>query len=95
MAVLWGSLLQLPPQGWQKIDWNAVPPSLRDSENRNAPVVTLRAQKSAEPLDIDVERHSLADALKLRVKSGTLLTVLSPKGDTMILCKFSNWLIVS
>lgn len=71
------------PQGWQKIDWNAVPPSLRDSENRNAPVVTLRAQKSAEPLDIDVERHSLADALKLRVKSGTLLTVLSPKGDQL------------
>lgn len=69
------------PQGWQKIDWNAVPGSLRDSENRNAPVVTLRAQKSAAPLKIDVKRHSLADALKLRVASGTLVTVLSPQGD--------------
>jgi len=69
------------PQGWQKIDWNAVPASLRDSENRNAPVVTLRAQKSAAPLKVDVERHSLADALKLRVASGTLVTVLSPQGD--------------
>ncbi len=69
------------PQGWQKIDWNAVPVSLRDSENRNAPVVTLRAQKSAAPLKINVERHSLADALKLRVASGTLVTVLSPQGD--------------
>ena len=71
------------PQGWQKIDWNAVPAILRDSENRNAPVVTLRAQKSATPLEIDVTRHSLADALKLRVASGNLLTVLSAKGDQL------------
>jgi len=71
------------PQGWQKIDWNVVPASLRDSENRNAPVVTLKAQKSAVPLGIKVERHSLADSLKLRVASGKLLTVLSPKGDQL------------
>ena len=71
------------PQGWKKIDWNAVPASLRDSQSPNAPVVTLRAQKSAAPLKIDVERHSLADALKLRVASGTLLTVLSPQGDQL------------
>ncbi len=71
------------PQGWQKIDWNAVPVALRDAENRNAPVVTLRAQKSAGPLAIDVERHLLADALKLRVANGTLSTVLSPKGDQL------------
>ncbi|MDA7877937.1 hypothetical protein N9B39_00150 [bacterium] len=71
------------PQGWQKIDWNVVPASLRDSENRNAPVVTLKAQKSAVPLAVEVERHSLADSLKLRVASGELLTVLSPKGDQL------------
>jgi hypothetical protein len=35
------------------------------------------------PLSLRVIRHSLADALKLRVSSGTLTTVLSPTGDQL------------
>ena len=46
-----------------------------------APIVVLRVQKSAEPVTIDVQRHSLADALKLRVADGMLTSVLAPNGD--------------
>lgn len=67
--------------GWNKMDWSAVPNSLRSSSMSQAPIVVLRVQKSAEPVTIDVQRHSLADALKLRVADGMLTSVLAPNGD--------------
>ncbi|MEO1529528.1 MAG: hypothetical protein AAFX06_29240 [Planctomycetota bacterium] len=67
--------------GWQRADWNAVPQSLRESGNRTAPALVLRAVTPAETLGVLVKRHSLADALKLRVAQGNLTTVLSPTGD--------------
>ncbi|TWT84831.1 hypothetical protein CA13_63120 [Planctomycetes bacterium CA13] len=69
--------------GWQQIDWSSVPPSLREAENRNAPVFTLRAVEPDSALTIHAKRHSLADALKLRVAEGSLTTVLSPTGDQL------------
>ncbi|MEM7473591.1 MAG: hypothetical protein AAF483_01225 [Planctomycetota bacterium] len=79
------------PQGWQSMDWNTVPEKLRLAGNRNAPALTLRAgativasnAATAAALNIRVQRHSLADALKLRVDNGTLTTVLSPTGDQL------------
>jgi hypothetical protein len=35
------------------------------------------------PLSLDVKRHNLANALKLRVASGALTTLLSPDGDAL------------
>ncbi len=67
-------------EGWQRADWNTVSPSLREAGNRNAPALTLRAVTPSETLAIYAKRHSLADALKLRVAEGTLTTVLSPTG---------------
>jgi len=87
IAVRAGGRLEIEPdslpQGWQAIDWNTVPTSLRNSVSGAAPVVVLKAQKSAAPLNIKVERHSLADSLKLRVANGILTTVLSPNGDQL------------
>jgi hypothetical protein len=71
------------PQGWQRADWHTVPPSLREAGNRNAPALTLRAVTPAQALTIRAQRHSLADALKLRVAAGSLTTVLSPTGDQL------------
>ena len=48
-----------------------------------APAFTLRAIAPGNPLTIRAIRHSLADALKLRVAKGTLTTVLSPTGDQL------------
>ena len=70
-------------QGWQRIDWNIVPQPLRESENRSAPSLAFRAVAPDSVLKIHAKRHSLADALKLRVAEGALTTVLSPTGDQL------------
>ena len=69
------------PRGWQDGDWTTVPASLREAANRTAPNVTLRAISPDSALNISVQRHSLAKALKLRISEGILTTVLSPHGD--------------
>jgi len=69
--------------GLQQVDWSTIPSSLRDAENRSAPVFALRTAAPASPLTLRAKRHSLADALKLRVAEGSLTTVLSPKGDQL------------
>ncbi len=71
------------PEGWQTTDWNTVPQSLREAGNRNAPALALRAVAPANTSRIHAKRHSLADALKLRVAAGWLTTVLSPTGDQL------------
>jgi hypothetical protein len=70
-------------QGWQRADWITVPQSLREAANRNAPALTFRAIAPANTLRVHATRHSLADALKLRVASGSLTTILSPTGDQL------------
>jgi len=69
--------------GLQQVDWGTVPSLLRDAENRSAPAFSLRAVAPFSPLIVRAKRHSLADALKLRVAEGSLTTVLSPKGDQL------------
>ncbi|GAB5406561.1 MAG: hypothetical protein Aurels2KO_47920 [Aureliella sp.] len=70
-------------QGWQDADWNAVPQTLRDAGDASAPALVLRAVAPPNVLSVQATRHSLADALKLRVASGQLTTVLSPTGDQL------------
>lgn len=78
--------LSLPaelPQGWQLTDWSSVPDSLRAAGSHASPALTLRAMDVSTPLPLQLQRHSLAEALKLRVSRGTLTTVLSPLGDEL------------
>jgi len=70
-------------QGWQLADWNTVPQALRLAGTRTSPALTLRAIAPENVLKIHARRHSLADALKLRVAQGTLTTILSPTGDQL------------
>lgn len=70
-------------QGWQMSDWGTIPQSLREAGNRNAPALALRAVAPTTPMGLRVIRHSLADALKLRVAMGRLTTILSPTGDQL------------
>ncbi len=70
-------------QGWQRADWNTVPQTLREAGTRTAPALVLRAVAPANALTVHAKRHSLADALKLRVAEGSLTTVLSPTGDQL------------
>ncbi|MFK5920543.1 MAG: hypothetical protein QM496_00065, partial [Verrucomicrobiota bacterium] len=71
------------PQNWQSADWNTVPQALRAAGNHNAPTLSLRTVAPSTSLALLVTRHSLADALKLRVAAGSLTTVLSPTGDQL------------
>ncbi|QDT01672.1 hypothetical protein K227x_00390 [Rubripirellula lacrimiformis] len=71
------------PSGWQRTDWNTIPQPLRDAGNRNSPSLAMRAMTPVDPLRVTVQRHSLADALKLRVTQGSLTTVLSPTGNQL------------
>jgi hypothetical protein len=86
-AVRAGGRLEIEPgtftQGWQTSDWGTIPQALREAGNRNAPAIALRAMSPTTPMSLRVIRHSLADALKLRVASGVLTTILSPTGDQL------------
>lgn len=86
-AVRSGGRLELEPaqytEGWQAIDWSVVPAALREAGNRNAPTLAIRSLAAASSMNVRVLRHTLADALKLRVSDGTLTTVLSPTGDQL------------
>lgn len=70
-------------QGWQLSDWSTVPQPLRDAGNRTSPALAFRAMAPVTPMSLRAIRHSLAEALKLRVASGTLTTILSPTGDQL------------
>ena len=70
-------------KGWQRADWNAVPQVLRESGDRTAPSLALRAVSPEGPLPVQLLRHKLAEALKLRVADGLLTTVVSPMGDRL------------
>jgi hypothetical protein len=69
--------------GWQSVDWTTVPTEIRDNENRSAPAFVFKCSMPETKLAINAKRHSLADALKLRVTQGVLTTVLSPNGDQL------------
>lgn len=72
------------PAGWQNTEWSAVPSPLREAAgDRSAPAITLRAATPEEPAVIEAKRHSLAEALKLRVAGGRVTTLLSPAGDEL------------
>lgn len=72
------------PAGWQNTEWSAVPSPLREAAgDRSAPAITLRAATPQEPAVIEAKRHSLAEALKLRVSGGQVTTLLSPAGDEL------------
>ncbi|MEM1069608.1 MAG: hypothetical protein AAGI63_11980 [Planctomycetota bacterium] len=86
-AVRAGGRLELEVEdftnGWQRIDWNTVPQTLREAGNRGAPTIALKAVTPENALTINKKRHSLADTLKLRVASGSLTTILSPQGNQL------------
>lgn len=69
--------------GWQPVDWNTIPKPLQGGIHGRAASRTLRASGPAQPLTIQVARHSVAEALKLRVAQGTFTTILSPNGDQL------------
>lgn len=71
------------PKGWQRVDWKTVNPALRESGDRSNPALTLKGVSTDTSLEVTLRRHSVADALKLRVAKGVFTTVISPVGKPL------------
>ena len=71
------------PRGWQRVDWSAVPTNLQDRADRSVPVLCFRVAEPEAPLAINIRRHEVADALKLRVTHADLTTLFSPLGPSL------------
>ncbi len=71
------------PRGWQRTDWSAVPTELQDPTDRGIPALCYRVAEAEAPLTVRVERHDIADSLRLRVTKGDLTTLVSPLGPTL------------
>jgi hypothetical protein len=87
VAVRSGGRLQLDaiafPRGWERADWAVVQTAMPQLAGVPAPGLAFRVAEAEGPLTIAVKRHELAGSLKLRVESGELTTLLSPKGDAL------------
>ncbi|MEM9080598.1 MAG: hypothetical protein AAGC74_07910 [Verrucomicrobiota bacterium] len=65
--------------GWYQLDWTAVPNELRGEVSGGVPAKVYRSGTGG--LEVEVKRHAVAEALKLRVTKGELTTVVSPVGN--------------
>jgi hypothetical protein len=87
VAIRSGGRLELDtpelPRGWQRIDWSAVPTNLQSSSDRSVPALCFRVAEPERPLTVGVRRHEVAEALKLRVTRGGLITLFSPEGASL------------
>jgi len=71
------------PRGWQRVDWGSVPANVQDRSDRSVPALCFRAAEPEKPLAVTVQRHNVADALKLRVTKGGLTTLFSLRGPSL------------
>ncbi|MGJ8696963.1 MAG: hypothetical protein ACSHYF_11635 [Verrucomicrobiaceae bacterium] len=69
--------------GWLDVDWSAVPKELRQVDRSGAPAACLRTMRTDQGVMVSLKRHAVVSGDKLRVKSGALLSVLSPNGELM------------
>lgn len=71
------------PRGWTRIDWSAVPVALQDRSERSVPGLCYRVAEPEGALAVIVKRHEVAEALKLRVTRGELMTLFAPSGESL------------
>jgi hypothetical protein len=87
VAIRGGGRLELEatslPRGWTRVDWSAVPANLPSRGDRSVPALCFRVAEPEGALAINVRRHDVAEALKLRVTQGDLTTLFSPTGAAL------------
>ena len=77
------SLVNPQARGWQSSDWSGVPKTLLNARNRAVPALAFRAVDPDQPLTVKVQRHSIAEALRLSVLDGDFTTVVAPDGASV------------
>jgi len=70
-------------RGWQKSEWNLVPPALREDRTGELPEFVYRVAEAEGPLGVRVAWHELAGSESLRVLEGRLATLVSLEGATI------------
>ena len=86
LALRPGARLRLEPvkaSDWDLVDWAVLPKALFQLDRSGAPAAFLRSTQNSGGVTVSLSRHSVVAASKMRVKSGSLLTVLSPEGELM------------
>jgi hypothetical protein len=87
VAIRGGGRLELEatslPRGWTRVDWSAVPANLQSRGDRSVPAMCFRVAEPEGALAVNVRRHDVAEALKLRVTQGDLTTLFSPTGAAL------------
>ncbi len=73
--------LEDPDRRWQLADWSTVPSELVNEREPSVPRLCVRAVAPDQPLQIRVERHAVAEALKLRVAKGRFRSIVSAAGE--------------
>ena len=73
--------LEDPDRRWQAVDWSTVRKVLGNVPDSAVPRLCVRAIAPDQPLQVRVQRHAVAEALKLRVAEGSLETILAPSGE--------------
>lgn len=68
------------PRGWLRGDWSAVPAVLHSRSDRSVPALCFRVAEPERALVVNVRRHDVAEALKLRGARADLTTLLAPGG---------------
>jgi len=79
----WSWMRPLPPRGWERLDWGAVPAQLQDRGDRSVPALCFRVAEPEGPLSVAVRRHDLADEVKVRVTKADMTTLFSPRGPSL------------
>lgn len=86
LALRPGARLRLEPvnaPNWDNVDWAVLPKSLFQLDRSGAPAALLRSTQKSGGVPVSLSSHSVVAGSKMRVVSGSLLTVLSPEGELM------------
>ncbi|MGJ8672876.1 hypothetical protein [Rubritalea sp.] len=75
--------------GWRDSDWSAVPQRLKNKADSSVPALCYVVSEPENTLRVKVQRHEVADTLKLRALSGKLTTVFGVDGASVTLSELN------
>jgi hypothetical protein len=76
------------PKGWQRVDASTISSLFGRAAGSVPAAMSFSVNDSAEPLQVKIQRHQLANLRKLRIAEGSLTTLLAPGGDSLTAVRF-------
>lgn len=72
-------------RGWRSTDWSSIPKALRNPADSSVPGLCFHVAEPEDALTVNVQRHEVADTLKLRVLNGKLTTIFAADSSALTL----------